>query len=315
MSKQPKIIAIMGPTAAGKTALAIELVRQFDAEIISVDSAQVYRRLAIGSAKPSAAELAIAPHRLIDIRDPWERYSVAEFVDDAQAAIEEIVRSGRLPVLAGGTMLYFRALLEGLSEMPDADPALRRRIDTEARARGWPAMHGELAAADPTAADRIQPNDAQRIQRALEVFRLTGRPISELQAQRKTAGLDADVRKIVVSPSDRKLLHQRIETRFAAMLDAGLIEEVRELRAEPRISADSPAMRSVGYRQVWQYLDGEYDRTELRQRGVFATRQLAKRQLTWLRKELDASWFDPTEPEWQSKALAQIGHFLSESVC
>jgi len=313
--KKPKVIAIMGPTAAGKTALAIEVVRKFAVQIISVDSAQVYRGLDLGSAKPSADELRLAPHRLIDIRDPWQPYSVAEFVVDAKTAIEDIIGQAQTPLLVGGTMLYFRGLLRGLSELPQGDPSLRARIEAQAKAEGWPILHQLLAQLDPQSAERIAANDAQRIQRALEVFELTGRPISALQAERQGQGLDAQVLKIIISPADRSVLHQRIEERFSSMLKQGLIDEVAALREDPRVDPDSPALRAVGYRQVWQHLDGEFDRDELLQRGIFATRQLAKRQLTWLRKESESAWLDPTREDWVDQGLVQIGHFLSESMC
>ena len=296
---RPPAIALMGPTASGKTALAIDWAQRLGGEIVSVDSALVYRGLDIGSAKPDAAERARAPHHLLDIRDPWQAYSAAEFARDARAAIGDILARGRLPILAGGTGLYFQALLRGLSPMPEADPAMRAEIAAEAAARGWPAMHAELARIDPVAAARIKPGDPQRIQRAIEVFRLSGRPISDWQnAPPATARLPVRVLRLVIAPSDRALLHARIARRFDAMLAAGFLDEVRALRALPQLAAhpaplDLPAIRAVGYRQAWEHLDGASDAAQFRERAIAATRQLAKRQLTWLRGELDALWFDP----------------------
>lgn len=296
---RPPAIALMGPTASGKTALALDWAQRFGGEIVSVDSALVYRGLDIGSAKPDADERARAPHHLLDLRDPWETYSAADFARDARAAIDGILARGRLPILAGGTGLYFQALLRGLSPMPEADPAMRAAIAQEAAQRGWAAMHGELARVDPAAAARIQPGDPQRIQRALEVFRLSGRPISAWQAAPSTSPkLPVRVLRLVIAPDDRAVLHARIARRFDAMLGAGLLDEVRGLRALPRLAAhpaplDLPAIRAVGYRQAWEHLDGACDAAEFRERGIAATRQLAKRQLTWLRGELDALWFDP----------------------
>jgi len=289
----------MGPTASGKTALALEWAERFGGEIVSVDSALVYRGLDIGSAKPDAAERARAPHHLLDLRDPWESYSAAEFAEDARAAIAGIVARGRLPILAGGTGLYFRALLRGLAPMPEADPGLRAEIGAEARERGWPALHAELARVDPEAARRIRPTDPQRIQRALEVFRLTGRPISAWHGETTNVPrLPVKVLKLVVAPRDRAVLHERIAARFDAMLAAGFLDEVRALRDLPRLREhpaplDLPAIRAVGYRQAWEHLDGMTDAATFRDRAIFATRQLAKRQITWLRGELDARWFDP----------------------
>ncbi|MDH7452905.1 tRNA (adenosine(37)-N6)-dimethylallyltransferase MiaA [Luteimonas composti] len=296
---RPPAIALMGPTASGKTALALDWAQRFGGEIVSVDSALVYRGLDIGSAKPDADERARAPHHLLDLRDPWETYSAADFARDARAALDGILARGRLPILAGGTGLYFQALLRGLSPMPEADPAMRAAIAREAAQRGWAALHGELARVDPAAAARIQPGDPQRIQRALEVFRLSGRPISAWQAAPSTdPKLPVRVLRLVIAPDDRAVLHARIARRFDAMLAAGLLDEVRGLRALPRLAAhpaplDLPAIRAVGYRQAWEHLDGACDVAEFRERGIAATRQLAKRQLTWLRGELDALWFDP----------------------
>ncbi len=297
---RPLAIALMGPTASGKTAFALEWAQRFDGEIVSVDSALVYRGLDIGAAKPTADELAATRHHLIDVRDPWQRYSAADFADDARAAVEDIVARGRLPILAGGTGLYFRALLQGLSPMPEADPALRAQLEAEAGKRGWAAMHAELAQVDPTAAARIHATDAQRIQRALEVYRLSGRAISDWQRESAAASqrFPCRVLKLAVAPQDRALLHARIERRFDAMLSAGFLDEVHALRASPQLRThptplDLPALRAVGYRQAWEHLDGALSVTEFRDRAIFATRQLAKRQLTWLRGALDLQWFDP----------------------
>jgi len=295
---RPLAIALMGPTASGKTAAAIELARRHGGEIVSVDSALVYRGLEIGAAKPDLAERAGIAHHLLDLRDPWQSYSAAEFAVDAAAAVRDIVARGRLPILAGGTGLYFRALLQGLSPMPEADPALRAEIAAEADVAGWPALHAQLARIDPAAARRIHATDPQRIQRALEVYRLTGKPISHWQALPGVARLPARVLKLVLAPADRAVLHARIERRFDLMLEAGFLDEVRRLRALPPMAGvpaplDLPAIRAVGYRQAWQFLDGYDSAAGFRDKAIFATRQLAKRQLTWLRGELDARWFDP----------------------
>lgn len=298
VDQRPLAIALMGPTASGKTAAAIALAKAYDGEIVSVDSALVYRGLEIGAAKPDLEERAGVPHHLLDLRDPWQSYSAAEFASDAAAAVRDIVARGRLPILAGGTGLYFRALLQGLSPMPEADPAMRAQITAEAEVVGWPALHAQLAAVDPVAARRIHATDPQRIQRALEVFRLTGRPISYWQALPGIARLPARVLKLVLAPADRAVLHRRIEKRFDLMLEHGFLDEVRRLRALPQMAQvaaplDLPAVRAVGYRQAWQFLEGQGSAAEFRDKGIFATRQLAKRQLTWLRGELDARWFDP----------------------
>ena len=298
--RRPPAIALMGPTASGKTELALDWAERFGGEVVSVDSALVYRGLDLGAAKPDAAEQARARHHMLDLRDPWEPYSAAEFARDARAAIDDVVARGRLPILAGGTGLYFRALLEGLAEMPAADPAVRATIEAEARECGWPALHARLAEVDPAAAARIGAKDPQRIQRALEVWRVTGRAISDWQSAAVGARrrLPLRVLKLVVAPADRAVLHGRIERRFDAMLAAGFLDEVRALRALQRLQAhpaplDLPAIRAVGYRQAWEHLDGRGDAADFRARAIAATRQLAKRQLTWLRGELDARWFDP----------------------
>ncbi len=297
---RPLAIALMGPTASGKTALALDWAQRFDGEIVSVDSALVYRGLDIGAAKPTTDERAAVPHHLIDVREPWQPYSAADFAKDARAAVDDIIARGRLPILAGGTGLYFRALLQGLSPMPEADPATRAQLEAEAGARGWAAMHAELASVDPAAAVRIHVNDPQRIQRALEVYRLSGRSISDWQRESAAASqrFPCRVLKIAAAPRDRAVLHARIERRFDAMLDAGFLDEVRLLRALPELRMhpaplDLPALRAVGYRQAWEHLDGVLSVTEFRDRAIFATRQLAKRQLTWLRGDPALPWFDP----------------------
>ncbi len=295
---RPIAIALMGPTASGKSSLALQLAQRFDGEIVSVDSALVYRGLDIGAAKPTAHEQAQVTHHLINLRDPWQPYSAAEFAIDARIAIVDIVARGKLPILAGGTGLYFRALLQGLSPMPNADPALRMQIANEATERGWAALHAELASVDPQAAARIHATDAQRIQRALEVWRLSGRSISDWQRNRADDPLPLRVLKLVLAPRDRAELHARIARRFDAMLEDGFLDEVRGLRALPALQShpspiELPAIRAVGYRQAWEHLEGVSDMPEFRDRAIFATRQLAKRQLTWLRGQMDVRWFDP----------------------
>jgi tRNA dimethylallyltransferase len=275
-----------------------------------VDSALVYRGMDIGSAKPDADTLARVPHRLVDVRDPWETYSAAQFACDAADAMQQIAADGAVPLLVGGTGLYFRALLDGLSAMPEADPVLRAGILAEAHARGWQSLHAELAGVDPEAAMRIEPGDRQRIVRALEVFRLTGRPISALQREGGGAQrFPFRVLRLVVAPTARRTLHERIAVRFDAMLDAGFLDEVRRLRADPRLHPDLPSMRAVGYRQAWRHLDGRTDAAGFRAEAIAATRQLAKRQLTWLRRELDARWFDPAQAgaECDSAVAAFLG--------
>ena len=298
LDTRPRVIALMGPTASGKSAYALALAQRLGGEIVSVDSALVYRGLDIGAAKPTRDEQARVPHHLMDLRDPWQTYSAAEFAVDAAVVIDAIVERGKLPILAGGTGLYFRAALEGLASMPQADPAVREAITAEATARGWAALHGDLADIDPEAARRIHATDAQRIQRALEVFRLSGRPISDLQREAPSAKPHWKVLKLILAPPRREVLHARIEQRFDAMLGAGFLEEVRALRALPALAAHPaplqlPAIRAVGYRQAYEFLDDDCDAATFRERAIAATRQLAKRQFTWLRGELDARWFDP----------------------
>ncbi len=283
---KPRAIFLMGPTASGKTDLAMALAGRLPVELVSVDSALVYRGLDIGSAKPSAEELARYPHRLIDICDPSESYSAGRFRQDALVAMAEIVAAGRIPLLVGGTMLYFRALLEGMAELPQADPALRAELEARAEREGWPALHAELAQVDPQLASELHPNHSVRIERGLEVYRLTGRPLSELRREQSRDSVleHYDVRQLALLPRDRSLLHERIALRFRQMLERGFVDEVKALRARGDLHPDLPAIRAVGYRQVWQYLDGELDYGQMLEAGIAATRQLAKRQLTWLRR-------------------------------
>ena len=344
VAARPRVIALMGPTASGKSACALELARRLDGEIVSVDSALVYRRLDIGSAKPTWDERARAPHHMLDLREPWQTYSAAEFAIDARQAIEAIAARGKLPILAGGTGLYFRALLEGLSAMPSADPALRAQLTEEAARVGWAELHGQLAQVDPEAAARIHAADAQRIQRALEVYRLSGKSISDWQREARADEPWLDVLSLALAPPQRSELHARIELRFDAMLMAGFLDEVRALRALPELLAhpaplDLPALRAVGYRQAWEYLDaiessspgargvGVMVRTDderrngpnphsprhaagvqaeqeqqFRMRAIAATRQLAKRQCTWLRGLSNVCWFDPASQHDQIDA-------------
>jgi len=290
------VVCLMGPTASGKTEAAVSLVRQWPFDIVSVDSAMVYKGMDIGTAKPDAETLAQAPHRLIDFLDPAEPYSAARFRDDASAAIDDIHRAGRIPLLVGGTMLYYRALLQGLSDLPDADPTIRARLEAEGEAQGWDALHRRLAAVDPAAAQRIHPNDPQRIQRALEVHELTGRAMTELQANRQAPTLPWPVWRVALMPAQRAWLHARIARRFQAMMESGLEEEVRALMRRGDLHLGLPALRAVGYRQVWEYLAGDYDRAEAERRGIVATRQLAKRQITWMRSEPDLSVIECDQP-------------------
>lgn len=305
----PPAVFVMGPTASGKTALAVGLSSRFPLEIVSVDSALVYRGMDVGTAKPDAATLARAPHHLLDIREPNETYSAAAFCDDARALMAEITARGRVPLLVGGTMLYFRALLQGLDDLPRADPALRKRLEQDAADRGWPALHAELATLDPATAARLAPNDSQRIGRALEIFELTGRPMSAQLAQAPRP-LPYDVLQLALLPSDRAALHRRIGERFDAMLDAGLVDEVEMLRRNHVLDPTLPAMRAVGYRQAWAYLDGDIDLKALREQGVAATRQLAKRQLTWLRSWPGAVTLDCLADDLESQAAALVAAHL-----
>jgi tRNA dimethylallyltransferase len=310
---RPLAIFLMGPTASGKTALACRLADRFAVDLISVDSALVYRGMDIGTAKPDAATLATYPHALIDIRDPAQPYSAADFASDARAAMQAIMAKGRVPLLVGGTGLYFRALQRGLSALPEADASIRERLSAEAASLGWAAMHDRLAALDEVAARRIGPADAQRIQRALEVIELTGRPLSEQQQGGRGEVFPWRVLKLALLPADRVPLHARIASRFDAMLADGFLDEVRQLKARPDLHADLPAIRAVGYRQAWDHLDGATDPAEFRDRGIFATRQLAKRQITWLRSEHDACTFDPDRPNIAASAEIAVSGFLPSS--
>ena len=286
----------MGPTASGKTDVAIRLCQRFPFDVISVDSALVYRGMDIGTAKPDPDTLRHTPHRLIDIRNPDEGYSAGDFVRDARAEMDAIFAAGRVPLLVGGTMMYFRALTGGIADLPAADEQIRVDIDADAADLGWPALHGRLRDIDPQAAERINPNDSQRIQRALEVFMASGKPISQWQLQaRDEAQNDVRFIKIALQPATRELLHARIEERLNLMLNNGFIEEVKELYQLPGLTAKNPSMRSVGYRQIWQHLEGETTLEEAETKALFATRQLAKRQITWLRSESDLNSFDPLE--------------------
>jgi tRNA dimethylallyltransferase len=303
------VVLLIGPTASGKSALAQSLALRFGGEIVSADSAQVYRGMDIGTAKPDAAERAAVPHHLLDLIDPTDAYSAARFARDAAAAIEAIRARGRLPIVAGGTMLYFRALTEGLSALPAADPALRAAIGVEAAAHGWPALHAKLLRLDPATGARIAPTDSQRIQRALEVASLTGRPLSTLQNRRAAQGLLEHSVSIALMPSDRARLHRAIATRFDGMLARGLVDEVRALRARYALEAAMPSMRCVGYRQVLEHLEGGSTQAGLRDRGIAATRQLARRQLTWLRSlHLDA--IDPYAADAEMTAASRLARAL-----
>jgi tRNA dimethylallyltransferase len=288
----PPAIFLMGPTACGKTDLAVALAARFPVELISVDSALVYRDMDIGTAKPDAATLSSCPHHLVDVADPTERYSAGRFLDDVLPLLADISGRGRVPLLVGGTMLYFKALKDGMNALPKADPAIRAELEAQAEQYGWPFLHAELARLDPASAARIKPNDAQRIQRALEVCRLSGRSMSELFAEGKSTPLPYRLIEIALMPSDRARLHERINARFRTMLAAGFVEEVRGLRERYPLDLSLPSMRSVGYRQAWRFLDGEIDEAELYQTGAAATRQLAKRQITWLRSWQGAESFD-----------------------
>jgi tRNA dimethylallyltransferase len=290
---RPLAIALMGPTASGKTALAIEWARKLKTEIISVDSALVYRGMDIGSAKPDENERQGIPHHLIDIRDPWQTYNAADFAKDALPLMAKISNENKIPLLVGGTGLYFRALLDGLSDMPPANEEIRLSIQARAETSGWPAMHEELKKVDRLAGERIKPNDVQRITRALEVFRQTGKPISEWQQNNLRQRFPYRVLRICIAPHDRAVLHERIARRFGIMLEHGFLSEMQKLMANSMLNVDSPAMRAVGYRQAWRHLLAETGPEEFREEAIAATRQLAKRQLTWFRGELDLRWFDP----------------------
>jgi tRNA dimethylallyltransferase len=332
MTDLPPAIFLMGPTASGKTDLAVELCRRLPCDIISVDSAMIYRGMDIGTAKPSPEERAAAPHRLIDICDPADTYSAADFRRDALAEMAIIRDKGRIPLLVGGTMMYFKALLQGMSALPSADPLLRREIERQADEQGWPALYAELKEKDPVAARLIHPNNRQRLMRAIEVIRLTDTPISRLWEQASEGGtmggaaagvedytyftrwqadesttLPYTITQIAIAPSDRRMLHDRIYRRFQSMLEQGLLDEVRALMTRDDLHADLPSMRCVGYRQAWAHLAGEFDERELVEKGVAATRQLAKRQLTWLRKWSELHWLHSNNPEMVDSTLKIIG--------
>ena len=305
-SALPRYLALAGPTASGKTAAALAIAQAWPVEIVSVDSALVYRGMDIGTAKPTATELAAVPHHLIDIRDPLQAYSAAEFVADASKLMTEITARGKLPLLVGGTMLYFKALREGLDDMPRADPAIRADIESQAARVGWPALHAELAKVDPITAARLAPADSQRISRALEVYRISGQPRSTFQTRQSgqiaAPTLHPENLLISLEPLDRAWLHQRIAQRFDAMLASGFLDEVRALRVRGDLHPDLPSMRCVGYRQAWEALDGLWPFSELRDKGIYATRQLAKRQITWLRSMPERQVVACDAPD----ALAQV---------
>ena len=310
--KKPMAVAIMGPTASGKTAAALAIAREHPVEIISVDSALIYREMDIGTAKPTAEELASVPHHLIDILDPLDAYSVAQFSADTIRLAGEIQARGKLPLLVGGTMMYFKGLVDGLDDLPTADPQVRAAIEEEAARIGWPGMHAKLRTLDPVTADRLAPNDAQRINRALEIIELSGKPMSELLARRAKPELPFELLSFALEPSDRSVLHRRIALRFDQMLgtsdDAGLVAEVRRLRARGDLNPSLPSMRCVGSRQAWEYLDGRSDRAGLRETGIVATRQLAKRQLTWLRAMPERIVLDCLGPDPAPAMLAHLSN-------
>jgi tRNA dimethylallyltransferase len=303
VATRPRVLAVVGPTASGKTGAALRLAAELPIAVISLDSAMVFRGMDIGTAKPSRAELERVPHALVDIRDPADVYSAADFLADADAAVRAALQAGRIPLLVGGTMMYLRAFREGLARLPAADPATRAALEREAAARGWPALHEELARIDPEAASRIHPNNPQRLQRALEVYRLSGRPISSWWREQAATGvserLGVDLDVIAVVPESRSELHARIEARFDAMIAAGFVDEVAALRDRGDLHPGLPSMRAVGYRQVWSCLDGRIDHADMRVQAIAATRQLARRQLTWLRSW---SWVEPCAPDAVEKA-------------
>ncbi|KPC35593.1 tRNA (adenosine(37)-N6)-dimethylallyltransferase MiaA [Pseudomonas cannabina] len=317
MNALPPAIFLMGPTAAGKTDLAIELSKVLPCELISVDSALVYRGMDIGTAKPSRAQLAEFPHRLIDILDPAQSYSAADFRTDALAAMAEITARGNIPLLVGGTMLYFKALLDGLADMPAADAEVRAQLEADAQAFGWQSLHDQLALVDPVSAARIHPNDPQRLIRALEVYRVSGMSMTAHREQQTAQSTEAaasgqqqlpyTVANLAIAPADRKVLHQRIALRFEQMLDQGFLDEVLALRSRGDLHSGLPSIRAVGYRQVWDHLDGKLTRDEMQERGIIATRQLAKRQFTWLRSWEDLHWLDSLASDNLPRALKYLG--------
>jgi len=303
---RPLAIALMGPTASGKTALAIEWAQRLQTEIISVDSALVYRGMDIGSAKPDAEEQQGIAHHLIDIREPWQTYNAADFAYDALPLMDQLSGRNKIPLLVGGTGLYFRALLDGLSDMPAANETIRAQIQAQAAIDGWPAMHEAMKKVDTAAGERIKPNDVQRITRALEVFRQTGKPITEWQKNSTRKKFPYRVLRVCIAPLDRSVLHERIARRFDIMLEQGFLAEMRTLMNNPLLKMDVPSMRAVGYRQAWRHLVGETNEQQFREEAVAATRQLAKRQLTWFRGELDLRWFDPHSSQAQLESALSI---------
>ncbi len=303
---QPPVLVLMGPTASGKSRLAIELAGALSCEILSVDSAMVYRGMDIGTAKPIAEERRGIPHHLIDILDPSERYSTAQFRDQALALMHSISQRGRLPLLTGGTMLYFNLLLHGIAPLPAADADTRRQIDQEARVAGWAGLHARLAEIDPISARRIHPNDPQRIQRALEVYRITGRTLTDVWREATVGRIPFSVIKLIVAPQNRAALHERIRRRFIGMIEQGFIEEVRTLYERGDLDDRLPSIRSVGYRQAWKYLNAEYDKAAMVERAIIATRQLAKRQLTWLRRETDALRYSSEDDGLAKRILRDV---------
>lgn len=303
MSAYPPAIFLMGPTASGKTALAVELVQNYNCEIISVDSALIYKGMDIGTAKPDAETLAKAPHRLINIIDPAESYSAADFREDALVHMAEITAAGKVPLLVGGTMMYFKFLLEGAAKLPTSEPAVRERLLAEGTALGWPQLHARLATVDPESAERLNPMDSQRLMRALEVYEITGKTLSQFWAEQEQQVLPYTVTSLAVSPTERATLHQRIALRFEQMLEQGFIEEMQKLYQRSDLHINLPSMRCVGYRQAWEYLDSKYSYEEMRERGIIATRQLAKRQVTWLRSWPDLHWLDSEDENILQSAL------------
>ena len=299
----PPAIFLMGPTASGKTALALELVKRYPCEIISVDSALIYRDMDIGTAKPDAEMQALAPHRLIDLIDPAESYSAATFRADALREMADITAAGKVPLLVGGTMMYFKFLRDGSADLPQADDAIREQLLQEGQAEGWPAMHARLAEIDPEAAARLKPMDSQRIQRAMEVYLVSGKTLSEHWAEQETQPLPYHVVNLAVCPTERSRLHERIAQRFRIMIEQGFVPEMERLYDRGDLSIDMPSMRCVGYRQGWEYLEGKYSYDEMIERGIIATRQLAKRQITWLRSWSDLHWLDTDDPDILGNAL------------
>jgi len=311
------IVFIMGPTASGKTALAIDLYQQASSfhtpfEIISVDSAMVYRQMDIGSAKPNAKELALAPHHLIDFVDPKEAYSASQFCVDAKKLINDAHQNGKIPLLVGGTMLYFKALKDGLAEMPETDQVIRQQVKDELEKNGIEHLHRQLATFDPTTAERLHYNDSQRITRAIEVYRMTGKTLAGWHAEQKDRSLRNPLLSIALAPAERKILHQRIALRFNQMMESGFLDEMDKLYHRGDLSLDCPSMRCVGYRQIWQYLDGDLSLAEAKERAIIATRQLAKRQYTWLRSWPDAQWFDPIQSAELEQCKTTIQTFLTQ---